>query len=191
MKTNEQIFESYQKYIGLIAKYFNECNATEIDSFLGPRLAVAPRGLTNEEGGYAGGLVDYALRVAKNTKHFASVVDQKSLVRVALIHELGKLGDEENEQFLYQDSSWHVEKLGQNFKYNDKCEKMTYVHRTLYFVAKFGLKLNTDEWIAILTSGGFHLEENRFYARDGHLLSHMMQACKCLADTELKTSVKS
>jgi len=191
MKTDEQIIESYQKYIGLIGKYFEEYNATEIDSALGTRLAVAPRGQTTPEGGYAGGLVDYALRVAKKTKMFAEVVDHKSLVRVALVHELGKLGDDENDQFIPQDSSWHVEKLGQNYKYNDKCEKMAFVHRTLYFIAKFGLKLDTNEWIAILTSSGPHNEENRFYARDGHVLSHMMQACKCLADNELKAGAKS
>jgi hypothetical protein len=191
MKTDEQIIESYQKYIGLIGKYFDEECATKIDSALGPRLAVAPRGQTAPEGGYAGGLVDYALRVAKKSKMFAEAVEQKSLVRVALIHELGKLGDDENDQLIPQDSAWHVEKLGQNYKYNEKCEKMAFVHRTLYFAAKFGLKLDTNEWIAILTSSGFHNEENRFYARDGHVLSHMMQACKCLADNELKASAKS
>ena len=188
MKTNEQILETYEKYIGLISKYFSEKNAADLDAALGPRLAIAPRGQTLVEGGYSGGLVDYAIRLAKKSKMFAEVVDSKSLIRVALIHELGKLGDDVEDQFIPQDSSWHVEKLGQHFKYNDKCEKMTFVHRTLYFVSKFGIQLNTNEWVAILTSSGFHLEENRFYARDGHALSHMLQACKCLADNELKAS---
>ena len=188
MKTNEQIIESYQKYIGLVGKYFNEAAATELDRALGPRLAVAPRGITAEEGGTVGGLVDYALRVTKKTKHFSELVDHKSLVRVALVHELGKLGDDTSDQFLEQDSSWHIEKLGQYYKYNPKCEKMTFVHRTLYFLTKYGFLMDTNEWIAIITSGGFHLEENRFYARDGHVLSHMLQACKCLAESELKAS---
>lgn len=190
MKTNEQILETYEKYIGLISKYFSDANSTELDAALGPRLAVAPRGLTLAEGGTAGGLVDYAIRLAKKSKIFTEVVDHKSLVRVALIHELGKLGDENQDQYVPQESSWHIEKLGQYYKYNESCEKMSFIHRTLYFVSKFGFQLSSDEWIAILTSGGFHLEENRFYARDGHKLSHMLQACKCLADEELKASVK-
>lgn len=191
MKTNEQIIESYEKYIGLIGKYFSEANATELDAALGPRLAVAPRGQTEPEGGYAGGLVDFAVRLAKKSKLFTEVVDQRSLIRVALIHELGKLGDDQNDQFIPQESSWHIEKLGQHYKYNENCEKMSYIHRTLYFVAKFGFNLNSDEWIAILTSGGLHLEENRFYARNNHVLTHMLQACKCLAENELKISVMS
>lgn len=190
MKTNEQILETYEKYIGLISKYFSDANSTELDAALGPRLAVAPRGLTLAEGGTAGGLVDYAIRLAKKSKIFTEVVDHKSLVRVALIHELGKLGDENQDQYVPQESSWHIEKLGQYYKYNESCEKMSFIHRTLYFVSKFGFQLSSDEWIAILTSGDFHLEENRFYARDGHKLSHMLQACKCLADEELKASVK-
>ena len=191
MKTDEQIVESYEKYIGLIEKYFAPHNATELHAALGARIAVAPRGLTLEEGGFSGGLVDYALRLARNTKNFASVADQKSMVRVALVHELGKLGDDENDQFISQESSWHREKLNQHFKYNEKCEKMSFVHRTLYFLSKCGFQLSTDEWIAILTSSGLHSEEARFYARDNHVLSSMMQACKCLAENELKACAKS
>ena len=191
MKTDEQVIENYEKYVRLLTKYFGEESTSKLQSCLGERLAVSPRGLTLAEGGEAGGLVEFALKVAKNTKMVAEVCDQKSLVRVALLHELGKLGDDTNEQFLPQESSWHLEKLGQHFKYNDACEKMSYIHRTLYFVSKFGFQLNSDEWIAILTSGGLHLEENRFYARDNHVLSHMLQACKCLAENELKASAKS
>lgn len=191
MKNNEEIIESYQKYIGLVKKYFTEDAGKRLDYVLGERLSISPRGLTLQEGGYFGGLVDYALKVAKKTKHFADLTDHASLVRVALVHELGKLGDDVNDQFIQQDSSWHVEKLGQHFKYNPKCEKMAFVHRTLYFLSNCGFRLNTDEWIAILTSAGLHIEESRFYARDGHVLSQMLQACKCLADSELKASVKS
>lgn len=191
MKTNEQIIETYEKYIGLIEKYFNAAASVELDAAFGPRLAVAPRSITFFEGGYAGGLVDYAIRVAKKAKMFADVVDQKSLIRVALVHELGKLGDDNEELFLQQESQWHNEKLGQYYKYNDTCTKMSFPHRTLYILSKFGVHLDTNEWIAILTSSGFHLEENRMYARDGHVLSHMLQACKCLADSELKASAKS
>jgi hypothetical protein len=176
MKNNEEIIEAYQKYIDLVKKYFTEDVGTRLDDCLGERLAIAPRGLTIEDGGYFGGLVDYAIKVAKKTKHFAQLTDHASLVRVALVHELGKLGDDVNEQFVQQESSWHVEKLGQHFKYNPACEKMAYSHRTLYFLSNCGFRLNTDEWIAILTSTGFHIEEIRFYAWDGEVLSDMLQA---------------
>ena len=39
----------------------------------------------------------------------------KSLVKISLLHELGKLGDPENELYIPQDSDWHREKLGQNY----------------------------------------------------------------------------
>lgn len=189
MKNIEQIKENYEKYFKLIAKYFGQEASTKLEESLGERLASAPRGLTQQEGGYPGALIDFAMQAARKSKIFSEDPEfQKSLVRVCLIHELGKLGDDEKDLFVPQESTWHQEKLGQNYKYNDSCEKMSYVHRTLYFLSKFGFEVSSDEWIAIITSGGFHLEENRFYARDGHILSHMMQACKCLAERELKAS---
>jgi hypothetical protein len=191
MKTTEQIQENYEKYFKLISKYFGHEVSKRLEDTLGKRLAIAPRGLTLEEGGYPGALIEFALRTAKKTTIVASEVDQKSLLRVILVHSLGMLGDENEDQMISQDSQWHQEKLGQYYKYNDKCGKMSYTHRTLYFLSKLGFEFNTDEWIAIITSGGFHLEENRFYARDGHVLSHMLQACKCLAENELKASAKS
>ena len=184
MKTLEKLQENYDRYFRLLNKHFGE-SAGKLEEALGERLATAPRGQTLLEGGQAGDLVEFCLQVARKSKLFAEDPQlQRSLVRVALLYELGKLGDDSNEQFVQQDSSWHQEKLGQYFKYNDKCEKMSYTHRTLYFLSKFGFQVSTDEWIAIITSGGFHLEENRFYARDNHILSHLFQACKCLADAE-------
>lgn len=189
MKTVEELQEIHQRYFKLLTKFFDEETSARIDDALGSRLSIAPRGLTPAEGGYEGAIMEHALRIAKLSKLFSESPElQRSIIRVALVHELGKLGDDNEDLFLPQDSSWHREKLDQQYKYNDKCEKMSFVHRTLYFVAKFGVNLSTDEWIAIITSSGFHLEENRFYARDGHVLSHMLQACKCLAERELKAS---
>jgi hypothetical protein len=191
MKTNEQIIKAYEKYIALFAKYFSDANATELDSLLGPRLAVAARGLTLAEGGYAGGLVDFAISAAKKSKIFTDVTDTKSLVRVALVNELGKIGDDKEDFLIPQESSWHVEKLGQYYKFNPACEKMLSSHRTLYFVSKLGINLNSDEWIAIITSSGLHVEDNGFYARNSHLLTHVWQTCKCLAENELKATIAS
>lgn len=190
MKTLQEIQILHEKYFKLFSKYFGDDAAQKLESSLGERLTLSPRGLTPAEGGYAGGIIDFSLKVAKQSKLFADKPElQTSLIRVALVHELGKLGDALNEQFISQESSWHREKLNQHYKYNDACEKMAYSHRTLYFIAKLCLEISSDEWIAIITSGGFHLEENRFYARDNHLLSNMFQICRCLAENEIKENV--
>lgn len=193
MKSIEQIQSTYEKYFKLLTKYCGEESASSLEKALGERLATSPRGLTKQEGGYPGGLLDFSLLVAKKSKMLSGFSDStiESLIKVSLLHEIGKVGDDLNDQFLTQDSSWHQEKLGQYYKYNDSCEKMTFVHRTLYFLSKFGFKLNSDEWIAIITSSGFHLEENRFYARDNHELSHLLQFCRSAAERELKASASS
>ena len=90
----------------------------------------------------------------------------KSLVKVALLHELGKIGGLSIDEDLYliQESEWHREKLGQVYKYNDKCSKMNTAHRTLWLLSHFGVELSREEWVAINVSQGMHLQENQFYA---------------------------
>ena len=134
---------------------------------IGERLVLAPRGLTAEDGGVPGGLLEFSLAVASAaksmSKHFGSV---KSLVKVSLLHELGKLGDlqEGAELFIPQESDWHREKLGQMYKYNDACSKMNVAHRTLWMLSHLGFELTREEWMAINVSQGLHLQENQFYA---------------------------
>ena len=75
-------------------------------------------------------------------------MDAKSLARISLIHELGRLGDPEEglDLFVPETSDWHREKLGRHYKYNELCPKMAIAHRTLYYIAKFGFHV-TKEYI--------------------------------------------
>ena len=193
MKSNEQTQQNSDKYFKILRKYFSDAAIESLERDLGTRISCAPRGISANEGGYPGALVEFALSTAKKIKHITNLTPEQveSLIKVSLLHEIGKVGSDENEQFVYQDSTWHQEKLGQYYKYNEACEKMTFVHRTLYFIAKYSLVLSPDEWIAILTSGGFHLEENRFYGREGHVLSHAFQLCRTMSENELKASAST
>jgi hypothetical protein len=193
MKNIEELQKNYEKYFKFFAKYFGEDVSQNFSHDFGERLSIAPRSIDESEGGYPGALIDFAFMTGRKAKELTilSNEEKESLIKVCLIHEIGKLGDELNEQFIAQDSSYYREKLGHTYKYNDKCDHMTFVHRTLYFIAKYGIKLTPDEFIAIITSGGFHLEENRFYGRDNHTLSHAFQLCKTVSEKELKAIAKA
>ena len=93
-------------------------------------------------------------------------VDPKSIVKVSLLHELGRMGhltDDKKSLYLDQNSSWHQEKLGQFYKYNDGCPRMNIGHRSLWMLNDIGVSLNYDEWVSIAVSQGLHLQENSFY----------------------------
>lgn len=163
----ENILMQYEKYCEVLKKVLPEESVENLMNTLGENLATSPRGLTLEDGGSPGALVDFSLKAAGIAKSMSSNFgDTKSLVKVALLHELGKLGDIDKKEplFIPQDSQWHQEKLGQMYKYNDKCPKMNIAHRTLWILSNLKIDLTRNEWEAINVSQGLHLQENQFYA---------------------------
>jgi hypothetical protein len=107
-------------------------------------------------------------------------IPTESIIKVGLFHDLGKVGDLEDDLFLEQDSSWHREKLGQMFKYNEDVEKMSISHRTLWILQNFGIKLTREEWVAIQLAQGSHFEENRFYVGSEPSLAIIIQQSKSI-----------
>ena len=183
--------EAYEKYISLLRKFFPDCEEaiSSLENELGERIFLAPRDTNPESGGFPGGLVAFALMTAKHCKAFSAAVDPKSLARIALVHELGRLGDPEegSELFIPETSDWHREKLGRHYKYNEKCPKMSIAHRTLYYISRYGLKVSREEWISIAVSAGFQYDENRFYANEILPLAQSLQTARTFALDELKS----
>ena len=181
------ITKAYNKYISLLRKFFPDAHADidRLENDFGTRLAASPRETTPDKGGYPGGLVAFTLNTAKHCKVFNKNVDLRSLLRVALVHELGKLGATEHELFLVEESDWHRDKLGRHYKYNDSCPKMSTAHRSLYYAAQYGLHLSEDEWVAVATSAGFQYDENRFYASENLVLAQSLHAARAFALCEL------
>lgn len=187
----EKLFDNFQKYAGLLKKYFPDEGTDKLLEEFGVRLTTAPRGLTESEGGTPGDLVNFLLKTTLIANdHAKSVdarmgdgsIDRKSITRVCLVHELGKLGSKDEELFVVQESQWHREKLGQNFKYNEKCQKMSTGHRTLCLMQEYGMTVTPDEWIAILTSQGMQYPENAFYGNSLPNIAKVLHFARSLAD---------
>jgi|TARA_R110000824_G_scaffold211274_3_gene397282 hypothetical protein len=186
METNlENITNAYNKYISLLRKFFPDSHEgiERLEADVGERLALCPRDLHPEKGGTPGGLVAFSLMTAKQCKAFSSMVNAKKIARVALVHELGRLGDPELGMDLYvsEESDWHREKLGRHYKYNENCPKMSVAHRTLFYLATYGLHVDREEWISIATSSGFQYDENRFYANEVLPLAQSLQTARTFA----------
>ncbi len=186
-----QLKNSYDKYISLLHKFFPNSKKAidDLEEDLGERLFLAPRDTNPSSGGFPGGLVSFALMTAKHCKAFSASVEPKSLARIALIHELGKLGDPEDgaELFVQETSDWHREKLGRHYKYNDNCPKMSVAHRTLYYIAKYGFEVDKNEWISLAVSTGFQYDENRFYANEILPLAQSLHTARTFALAEMKS----
>jgi len=71
------------------------------------------------------------------------------LYKVALLHDLGRLGTSTKDWLIPQESEWHQEKLGEFYRYNDELPRMTPTQRTLMMLLEFGVALSQDEFLAI------------------------------------------
>ena len=180
----EKIESNWNTFENLCNKICDD-NLTVLLDTLSDRIASCPASSKESQyGAYHGGLVEHSLKV---TMALRSVSDShelnlpiRSILLVGLLHDIGKIGDLDNENFVYQDSEWHREKLGQMFKFNEDTERMSTSHRTLFLLQHFGISLTKDEWIAIQLAQGAHFEENRFYTGNEPTLAIALQHAKSM-----------
>lgn len=182
----DSIEKNWNKYESL-CKRFDDAGLNLLLEELGERLATCPFSVkTDLPGCYPGGLIDMTLKITASMRKVNDSLDESvrlstaSILKVGLLHDLGKVGDNSADHFLDQDSDWHREKLGQLYKYNDDLPKMTYAHRTLYLLQSYGVKLDRDEWEAVSCSGGLHLEENRFYVSSRSALTKILASARLI-----------
>ena len=180
----DTIEKNWKTYERLIKKLADE-NISELITEMGERICLAPSSThLDRPGCYKGGLVQNALMITSKMKKLNEIyeldIDSMSIIKVGLLHDLGRVGDLEDDLLLDQDSKWHREKLGQMFKYNEDVEKMAISHRTLWLLQSFGINLSREEWVAIQLAQGSHFEENRFYVGSEPSLAIVVQQARSI-----------
>lgn len=153
----------------------NRLDDENIDNLLeglGQRLCIAPANSNNKQYGcYAGGIVVTSTKLAKamqalNEFH-GTPVDIKSVYKVGLLHDIGRIGTMTDDWLLPQDSDWHREKLGNEFKVNFDLPKMTHLQRTMFLLNQFQVKLTEEEFFGLVS-----LDERESKNTLGALLLH-------------------
>lgn len=186
----ETIKSNWGKYESLLNRLCDD-NLNNLLSILGERILTCPSSpRTDSIGCYPGGLVEHTLEVAGMMRQLNDSLSMGvpilSIIKVGLLHDLGKIGDLESEHFIEQDSDWHRDKLGQMYKYNEEINKMSISHRTLYILQHFSVELSKDEWLAIQLAQGSHFEENKFYVGHEPSLAMLVQKAKSFASHKNK-----
>ena len=165
----EEIAANFDKYRSLCERLGDRAPAAlELVDHLSERLALCPASSRKDyHHAIPGGLVDHSLRVLGNSmklcKTFGWELPKDSLIIGCLFHDLGKVGDHENDYYVPQDSDWHREKLGEMYKHNKEIQYMTVPHRGVWLCQHFGLKLSQDEFLAIMLNDGQYDEVNAPY----------------------------
>lgn len=170
----EEVICNFNQYI----EYLNKINddrkepAIALVEALGDRLALCPAsGRLSFHNCFAGGLVEHSIRVLGIALKLRKLLDidtkevtTNSLILCCLFHDLGKVGNLDDDYYIPQESNWHREKLGEYYKTNQEMRYMTVPHRSLWLCQQFGIKLTQEETLGIMLHDGQYIQENKPYA---------------------------
>lgn len=167
-ETLVKLVKNFEKFSSLCGKLGER--SEQIIAFVNhfqDRLVTCPASSRTEyHNAFPGGLVDHSLRVLSLTLKLAKAYEftfpQESVILAALFHDIGKLGGLNEEYYVPETSSWHLER-GKKYTHNPKLQYMTTAHRGLFLLQHFGVKLTEDEFQAILLNDGPEAEENSPY----------------------------
>lgn len=199
--TPEEIEANWVQYRSLIEKLSTLTTkerasaALDLVDSLGERLATCPASSRKEyHNAFPGGLVEHSIRVLGNAMKIMKVFEWKlpkdSLIISCLFHDLGKVGDLENDLYLPQTEQWRVDKNGEVYTFNKNMQFMTVPLRGLYLCQHFGLKLTQDEMLAIFLNDGQIAKENAPYCLKEPLLADVVHMADALATKQEKGTIE-
>ena len=186
MSNTTNLESIWAKYSSLFKRAFGDTKS--VNSFLdkfGEKIVMCPASHKSDQkycepGGLMRQSIDIALTMKKISESMGLDVESSSILKVALGHDLGKIGLEGLDYYLPQDSEWHREKLGALYKFNDQIPRMPITHVSLFVLSTFGASLTLDENRSISTSHGPGREENKPYGFTNTQLQTLIQAARLL-----------
>jgi hypothetical protein len=175
--TAEKIQQNWIDLENIIKTHIDEPRRSQLLEFYSKyseRIMMMPAAHKKEyHNSFPGGYVDHVLRVIECALKINDIwvemgVDsttytKEELVFSALNHDLGKMGDEENESYITQTDNWRREKLGEEYMFNTKVPFASVPDRGLFLLQSHGIQYSFNEMITIQTHDGLYDEGNKKY----------------------------
>ena len=175
--TAEEIEGNWNTFIGYINEHISSPRKEKLLDFykkFEDRLVLMPAAHKKEyHNSFPGGYIDHVNRVIECSLKVNSVwsemgVDKSTytieeLVFSAINHDLGKMGDEEHDSYIPQNDKWRRDKLGEDYKFNEKVPFASVPDRSLFLLQSHGVQYTFNEMITIQTHDGLYDEANKKY----------------------------
>ena len=175
--TAEQIQENWNVFMGNIEKYISSPRKEKLIEFYEKyqeRIMLMPAAHKKEyHNAFPGGYVEHVNRVVRCALKQAKLWNEEGadmstftveeLVFSAINHDLGKMGDEDNESYIPQTDKWRREKLGEDYMFNNKIPFASVPDRGLFMLQSHDIKYTFNEMLAIQTHDGLYDEGNKKY----------------------------
>ena len=193
--TPEQIQENWTKLIELIKDTFPEDypdnrreKLLKMYHYFEERMCLTPAsGKEHFHNAYAGGYVEHVLHVTDLAQQIYSLWEKngatvdnftvEEVIFAALHHDLGKVGNLAEDNYIINDSDWHRKNQGMIYKHNPRIEYMTITDRATWILQHFGIKMTENEYIGLRLTDGLYEEANKTYymnwSKDNQLKSNI------------------
>jgi hypothetical protein len=173
----KEIQQNWVKLMGFIKDHISEPRKAKLIAFYEKyqdRIVLMPASHKKEyHNAFPGGYVEHVNRVITCALHLHELWGQmgadlntytkEELVFSALNHDLGKIGDDYNESYIPQTDAWRRDKLGEDYKFNDKLAFASVPDRGLFLLQDNDIKYTFNEMITIQTHDGLYDEANKKY----------------------------
>ncbi len=175
--TAEQIQANWEEFNNNIKTYIKGDRKISLMDFYTKyedRIILMPAAHKKEyHNAFPGGYVEHVNRVVRCAlKQYGlwkeegadiSTFTLEELVFSAINHDLGKMGDEENESYIPQNDQWRKDKLGEDYMFNKKVPFASVPDRGLFMLQSHGIQYTFNEMLAIQTHDGLYDEANKKY----------------------------
>ena len=140
------------------------------------RIILMPAAHKKEyHGAFPGGYVAHVNRVVEGSLRLYDMWEEmgcdmttftkEELVFSAINHDLGKMGDAENEAYVPQTDQWRKDKLGEDYMFNKKLPFSSVPDRTLFLLQSHDISYTFNEMLAIQTHDGLYDQANEKYLK--------------------------
>lgn len=174
--TPEQVSENWERHLKIVDHFISSPRKEKVIEMLKDledKIILAPAsGKEWYHNAFQGGYVDHvnrvvqcAIKTKKLWQEFGTVIDfsDEELVFAALFHDLGKIGDGNQEGYLPEQSDWHRKNLGRVYIPNPDLDFMLIQDRSLYLLQKYGITLSQKEYLGIRLHDGIYDDANKSY----------------------------
>ena len=174
--TPEQIQKNWEQLRNLITNTFEGERLEKLNTmydYFEDRMCLAPAsGKEHFHNAHIGGYVEHVLHVVdcalKITNLWSSEnakinFTTEEVIFAAMHHDLGKVGDLENDYYIPQESEWHRKNQGSIFSHNSELQYMTVTDRAIYLLNQFGITMTEWEYVGLRLTDGLYEEANKKY----------------------------
>jgi len=174
--TEKQIVDNWNKLMKLIEDTFEgerKEKLLKMYKYFENRMSIAPAsGKAHYHNAMVGGYVEHVLHVTDCAVQIKKLWESngaeinftdEELIFAAMHHDLGKVGDLEEDYYIPQDSDWHRKNQGSIFKHNPKLQYMSVTDRAIFLLGHFQIPMTEWEYIGLRLTDGMYEEANKTY----------------------------